>query len=151
MNQTIMKCTKRQNWSAFRIAKFRTSLVGRFLSRYNLGQKCGKTSENIRTSAAIMPCTTNLAPWPTVWGCHLMNIAARSRRSSTKKTFGGLAPLNFPSPPFFPTPFPSLPPKLFPHPSPLPSPFLFSLSLPSPPSPLSFPSLPLEVGPLKSS
>ena len=34
---------------------------------------------------------------------------ASARRGSRKKHLGGLAPLNFPSPPLFPTPFPSPP------------------------------------------
>ena len=64
-----------------------------------------------------------------------------------KNIGGGGCPLNFPSPPLFPTPFPSLSPVPlnFPsHPCPPfpPFPFPISSSLPSLPVPLSFPSLP---------
>ena len=61
----------------------------------------------------------------------------RGRRGSRKKTFGGPGPLNFPSHPLFPTPFPSpWPPKLsLPSLSPFPSPPFPFL----PPSPFLFP------------
>ena len=72
-----------------------------------------------------------------------------------KNIWGGLAPLNFSSPPLFPTPFPSRPPwslklslpSLSPFPSPPfpflpPSPFLFPYPFLPLPLPLSFPSLP---------
>ena len=81
-----------------------------------------------------------------------------------KNIWGGLAPLNFPSPPLFPSPpyplnFPShpSPPSLpfppsppFPFPLPALSYFLIS-SFPSLSPFLPLPPLPLEVGPLKSS
>ena len=79
-------------------------------------------------------------------------------RRGSRKNIWGPGPLNFPSPPFFPTPSPC-PPKLSlpscpPSPPSLPLspslPFLFFLSLPSPPYPPFLP-LPLEVGPRKSS
>ena len=89
-------------------------------------------------------------------------VALRHSGAVLEKTFWGLVPLNFPSPPVLPTPFPSLPPwpsKLsLPSPSPFPSPpssfplppLSFFLILPSPSSPLflPLPPFPLEVGPL---
>ena len=91
--------------------------------------------------------------------CSVVELLSRVRRGSRKKHLGEPGPLNFPSPPLFPTPFPSRPPcpLNFPsHPSVPSPPFLplsFFLSFPSLPSPpfLPLPSLPLEVGPLKSS
>ena len=50
-----------------------------------------------------------------IWGTTTFSIFTLgqlcSRRGSRKKHLGGLALLNFPSPPFFPTLFPSLPPS----------------------------------------
>ena len=93
----------------------------------------------------------------------LLSFPSPLRRGYRKHL--GAWPPKFPSPPLFRTPFPSLPlaPVTFPSiPVPLPVsslpltvslPFPYSLSLPSRSTPpvLPLPSLPLEVGPLKSS
>ena len=148
--------------------------LGRSLKRYWMCQmKCSKCSPALFTHA----CKRVLKFWTAFatgfWGSssqiflrnqwqRLFITLARvcSRRGSRKKYWGGgLAPLNFPSPPLFPTLFPSPPyPLNFPcHPFPpfpslpFPLPPLSYFLIPSVPSLSPFlplPPIPLEVGPL---
>ena len=117
-------------------------------------RQCNTASEPLdseHTGECREVCSSNLQVTGHVFA--LLSVVL-IRRGSRKKYWGGAGPLNFPSPPLFPTPFPSPPstpklslPSLFPLPLPslpFPPPFLSFFLIPSFPSlsPFPFPPFP---------